>query len=208
MSNINCTRTCTFSCIYFFLAITLPITLLVMNEYYKDELVCTLLPPTTSYLLSNSTNDTSLESITIDPPNSGKTNLIYKWIMIHGIFGIIAGFFEFVILIFVLLIVLEKNDMVYNYIVACISVIYLSVCINIFIILFRLIWLIFGSILFWRDCPDFYPMPMNNLINPTFSKLKLSSFLLCITISPLSLILPTLWLVVKTVPSLSPIATV
>ncbi len=160
-------------CIVFFvlfiiLVVTiLPILALSYAGYYKNEISCysqqqTIITPPPS-LKNNTTKLTQMPKISETPiqiqtTSSSVTNLaetigIICWMNIYGIFGIIH---PIVICFFAWFKTkLESNFFAIMYM--------LCVILMNLITLFNFCWLIVGSFMFWRDCPNLSPKPMNDI---------------------------------------------
>ena len=124
------------------LACTLPIVILAMTRANQNIMTCTPVgaggtaPPAT--------------------PSPSGTNLadtigVSTWLYVHASVGLLEA---------VIWVVFVVSLVIFQSLGAMAAV----MCLLVLVGLFRLPWLIVGSVMFWRDCPNLYPSQMNGLM--------------------------------------------
>jgi hypothetical protein len=126
--------------------LTLPIVNLAYSGYYKNEISCNF---------ANITNvsDENYET------NLANTIGVATWLNVNGAISIFETFnFAILVYSFVNMVNEERGNScmllsnICSYLIAFLTA------------LFRTAWLIVGAVLFWRDCPNVSPKPINDLM--------------------------------------------
>ena len=125
------------------LLLTTPITLLGFGYHFKNEMSC--------YTIINETHAPISSTSHV---NLADTIGIFTWIQVHSGIGISKAL---VILFGAIIRVCCSND---NREVAK----FCTYCIVGLLYVFHFVWAIVGGVMFWRDCYDLSPLPMNNIM--------------------------------------------
>jgi hypothetical protein len=129
------------------LFLVLPIVNLAYSGYYKDEINCNFPNITNSDTVSNL-------AITIGIPT---------WLNVHGAITIV----EIANLLYAVYSGMKYKNCARSKEDFLIVTNCCSYLLSFMIAMFRTAWIIIGCVLFWRDCPNVSPKPINDLMYAT-----------------------------------------
>lgn len=114
--------------------IVLPIVVISYGAQFKDQIEC------------GNTSSSSSSSLINDIG-------ISDWMIIYGVFGLF-DFFSVLFVVFTLCMCKNESE--------CVSIV--IIIISCFVCFFRFVWLIVGSVMFWRNCFNLKPGEVNSLM--------------------------------------------